>query len=122
MRFKWISVVSVLAALAAGSVALATHVTQVDPATVPTGFLAAHNAVRDFPVEPVQRAVTNDGTDVLVQHVRLGANAGDRVAHASGAGHRHRRARLARLRGRVPAGHVLGRSGLPRSRLPPRCR
>jgi hypothetical protein len=52
-------------------VAVAGHVTQVDPATVPLGFLAAHNSVADFPVGPVARAAAADGADVFVQHARL---------------------------------------------------
>jgi hypothetical protein len=74
MHLKWISALAVLAVLAAGGVAIASHVTQVDPATVPTGFLASHNAIREFPVAPLARAVTPDGADVFVQHVRLSAN------------------------------------------------
>jgi hypothetical protein len=74
MRMKWIPVLSVLAAAAGGGIALASHVTQVDPATVPTGFLASHNEIRELPVAPLARAVTPDGADVFVQHVRLGAN------------------------------------------------
>jgi quercetin dioxygenase-like cupin family protein len=60
--------------LGAGA-ALASHVTQVDPATVPTGFLAAHNRIDDVPVSALARAVNPDGADVFVQHVRLAANA-----------------------------------------------
>jgi quercetin dioxygenase-like cupin family protein len=64
---------AVTVALAA-SPALASHVTVVDPAMVPTGFLAAHVAIRDVPVSALARAVTPDGADVFVQHVRLGPN------------------------------------------------
>jgi hypothetical protein len=61
------------AALVLGTgVALAGHVTQVDPATVPTGFLAAHNFVEDVPLGTIARA-TKNGTDVFVQHARLTA-------------------------------------------------
>ena len=59
--------------LAAGPV-LASHVVPVDPATVPTGFLAAHVSIDDVPVSALARAVTPDGTDVFVQHVRLDPN------------------------------------------------
>jgi quercetin dioxygenase-like cupin family protein len=62
----------VVVALAAAGAAIANHVTQVDPATVPTGFLAAHNSIRDVPVSALARAVTPDGTDAFIQHVRLG--------------------------------------------------
>ena len=36
-------------ALAVVGVAVASHVTQVDPATVPTGFMVAHNSIGDVP-------------------------------------------------------------------------
>jgi hypothetical protein len=75
MHRKWIRVFAILALLVGAGGALAGHVTQVDPATVPTGFLAAHNVIRDVPVSALARAVTPDGADVLVQHVRLGPNA-----------------------------------------------
>jgi quercetin dioxygenase-like cupin family protein len=61
-------------ALAVVGVAVASHVTPVDPATVPTGFLVAHNSIGDVPVSALVRAVTPDGADVFIQHVRLGAN------------------------------------------------
>ena len=72
---RWPATLAVVAALAGGAAALASHVTQVDPAQVPTGFLAAHNSIRDVPVGPFRRAVKRNGGDFFVQHVRLGANA-----------------------------------------------
>jgi quercetin dioxygenase-like cupin family protein len=54
--------------------ALAAHATEVDPATVPTGFFVAHNRVADFPVSPIARAAQPDGADVYVQHLSLGPN------------------------------------------------
>src|SRR5919109_291343 len=74
MRLKWISILLLVAALTGTTVAVASHVTQLDPATVPTGFLAAHNSIRDVPVSALARAVTPDGTDAFIQHVRLGPN------------------------------------------------
>jgi hypothetical protein len=71
---RFILVLSTAAALAVVGVAVASHVTPVDPATVPTGFLVAHNSIGDVPVSALARAVTPDGADVFVQHVRLGAN------------------------------------------------
>ena len=62
-------------ALVAAGAAVANHVTQVDPATVPTGFLVAHNSIGDIPLSALARAVTPKGADLFVQHVRLGANA-----------------------------------------------
>ena len=75
MRVKFLRVFAAIAVLATAGVAVASHVTQVDPATVPTGFLAAHNSIENLPVRPIARAVTPDGADVFVQHVRLDANA-----------------------------------------------
>jgi quercetin dioxygenase-like cupin family protein len=74
MQTRWIPALAVIAVLALAGGALATHVAQVDPATVPTGFLAAHNAVRDVPVSALVRAVTPNGTDAFIQHVRLDPN------------------------------------------------
>ena len=72
---RWPATLAVVAALTGGGAALASHVTEADPATVPTGFLAAHNAIEDVPVGPFRRAVKRNGGDFFVQHVRLGANA-----------------------------------------------
>jgi hypothetical protein len=74
MRTRWIPALAAVAVLAFAGGALASHVTQIDPATVPTGFLAAHNAIHDVPVSALARAVTPDGTDAFIQHVRLGPN------------------------------------------------
>lgn len=73
-RSTKVATLAAVAALTGGAVALAAHVTEVDPATVPTGFLAAHNSIADVPVGPFRRAVKRDGADFFVQHVRLGAN------------------------------------------------
>ena len=74
MHWKSIPALAAIAVLAFAGRALANHVTQVDPATVPTGFLAAHNAVRDVPLSALARADSPKGTDAFIQHVRLGAN------------------------------------------------
>lgn len=75
LRSRWLPIFAFGAVLVGGTAALAAHVSQVDPATVPTGFLAAHNSVADIPVSALARAVNPDGSDVFVQHVRLGPNA-----------------------------------------------
>jgi quercetin dioxygenase-like cupin family protein len=75
MRSKLLVVVATTAAVLGVGVAVAGHVPEVDPASVPTGFLAAHNSFERLPVRPIARAVTPDGADVFVQHVRLDANA-----------------------------------------------
>lgn len=73
MRSRMVFVL-VLTSLVSAGVAVASHVTQLDPATIPTGFLATHNSIDDVPLSAVARAVNPDGTDMFVQHVRLGAN------------------------------------------------
>lgn len=71
---KPLLVVGLAAAVASSGVALAGHVTSVDPATVPVGFLAAHNRVADVPVSALARAAAADGAEVTVQHIRLTPN------------------------------------------------
>jgi quercetin dioxygenase-like cupin family protein len=70
---RTLAVAGVLSVGGAGA-ALAAHVTQVDPATVPTGFLAAHNKVEGIRISSLARAVKHGRADVFVQHVRLAAN------------------------------------------------
>jgi quercetin dioxygenase-like cupin family protein len=71
MSFKrTLAVAGVLTVGGAGA-ALADHVTQVDPATVPTGFLAAHNEVDGVRVSSIARAVQRRRADVSIQHARL---------------------------------------------------
>ena len=71
MSFKrTLAVAGVLTVGGAGA-ALADHVTQVDPATVPTGFLAAHNEVEGIRVSAIARAVHRGRADVFIQHARL---------------------------------------------------
>ena len=74
MRLKVTLALVALSALAAAGAGLANHVPQVDPATVPTGMLAEHNAIRDIPVSALARAVSPDGADLFVQHVRFPPN------------------------------------------------
>lgn len=75
MRAKSLRVFAAIAVLGTAGAAAAGHVTQVDPATVPTGMLAAHNSIEKVPVRALARAVTPDGADLFVQHVRLDPNA-----------------------------------------------
>ena len=74
MHLKRIWALAATTVLLGAGAALASHVTEVDPAAVPTGFLAAHNRIGDVPVSALARAVNPDGADVFVQHVRLGPN------------------------------------------------
>jgi hypothetical protein len=74
MQLKWIlSAGAAVAAIGVGA-AVASHVTEVDPATVPTGFLAAHNSIDRVPVSKIARAAQGNGVDAFVQHARLGPN------------------------------------------------
>ncbi|HEX2127299.1 MAG TPA: hypothetical protein VHF45_12160, partial [Thermoleophilaceae bacterium] len=54
--------------------AIANHVTQVDPATVPTGFLAAHSKVEGIRVSSIARAIQRRNADASIQHARLAPN------------------------------------------------
>jgi hypothetical protein len=75
MKHMHVVALAAAAAVTGSGVAVAGHVMQVDPATVPTGFLAAHNEIADVPVSALARAAASGGADVFVQHVRLGPNA-----------------------------------------------
>jgi quercetin dioxygenase-like cupin family protein len=72
-RTRLLAVAGVATVCGAGA-ALASHVPQVDPATVPTGFLAAHSQVERIRLSSVARAVDRGRADVFIQHVRLAAN------------------------------------------------
>jgi quercetin dioxygenase-like cupin family protein len=74
MRLKLMLALAAVSALAGAGAAIANHVPQVDPATVPRGMLAEHNEIADVPVSALARAVTPDGTDMFVQHVHLDPN------------------------------------------------
>ncbi len=73
MRTRWM-IASAVAAIALAGVAGAAHVPQVDPATVPLGFLATHNDVGNFEISPIARAVKHHQADVFVWHLRLAPN------------------------------------------------
>jgi quercetin dioxygenase-like cupin family protein len=60
--------------LAAVAAAVAGHVTSADPASVPVGFLSAHNRVAEVPLSAFARAAAADGAEVTVQHIRLTPN------------------------------------------------
>ena len=66
--------VGVVAACGTG-VAIANH-PQVDPATVPTGFLTAHSAINNVPASVVADALKSGRTDVFIEHGRLDAQKG----------------------------------------------
>ena len=72
-RTRMLAVAGVATVCGAGA-ALASHVTQVDPATVPTGFVAAHTKVENIRLSSIARAVDRGRADVFIQHVRLAGN------------------------------------------------
>jgi hypothetical protein len=72
MRIRRVaSLVAVATACCAG-VAIAAH-DQVDPATVPTGFLTAHSTVNNVPTSEIARALRSRRADVFIEHRRLTA-------------------------------------------------
>jgi hypothetical protein len=74
MRHKWIAAMAVIASASAVSIAVAAHVPEVNPATVPEGFLASHDRIASVPVSALAKSVKPKGTDISIQHARLGAN------------------------------------------------
>jgi quercetin dioxygenase-like cupin family protein len=74
MRIRLLAAVAAALAVGAG-VAVATHVPEVDPATVPVGFLATHNDVANIRISSFARAIKHHRADVLVQHLSFEANA-----------------------------------------------
>jgi quercetin dioxygenase-like cupin family protein len=69
---RMLAVAGVITVAVAGA-AFAAHVTQVDPKTVPPGFLAAHNKVEGIRIASLARAVKHGKADVFVQHVSFTA-------------------------------------------------
>lgn len=74
MMSKRLLIAVTVVTLASGGVAVAGHVTTVDPATVPVGFLATHNRVAEVPISAFARAAAADGAELTVQHIRLVPN------------------------------------------------
>jgi hypothetical protein len=74
MRLRWLTAIGAVSLLIGSGVAGASHVTQLDPATVPTGFFAAHIRINDKPVAELERAARLHSWDVFVQHFRLTPN------------------------------------------------
>jgi len=68
------SAVGVVCATGAG-IAFATHVPQVDPTTVPPGFLVTHSQVRDIPHQALVRIARRERIQSYIQHIQLGPNA-----------------------------------------------
>jgi quercetin dioxygenase-like cupin family protein len=74
MRLKLTLAAAGAAVVVGAGVAIAAHVPEIDPATVPTGFFVAHNNVADVPVSVIARAAAANGADVFVQHLRFQPN------------------------------------------------
>jgi quercetin dioxygenase-like cupin family protein len=73
MLRKHVVVLAAVTAVAGGGLALASHVTPVDPAAVPLGFFTVHGSIADVPTSVLVHA-TKHGTEITIQHVRLDPN------------------------------------------------
>jgi hypothetical protein len=73
MRLKKVLPVAGVLTICAATVAVAAH-PQVDPATVPTGFLTAHTTVNDLPVRTIERALRSGRADLFIEHAQLDPN------------------------------------------------
>jgi quercetin dioxygenase-like cupin family protein len=71
VKGKRIFAIAGATAVCGAGAALATHEPQVDPATVPIGFLTTHNKVDGIRLSSLARAVKQGRADVFVQHIRL---------------------------------------------------
>jgi hypothetical protein len=74
MRVKRVFVGVLIAIVAGTGVVAAAHVAQVDPATVPVGFLASHNSIGNFNENALHRWVNQDKGDISIQHFQVGPN------------------------------------------------
>jgi hypothetical protein len=77
MSLKRFLIGGVVAAVGAtsASLALANHVPQVDPTTVPPGFLATHNQITDIPNRVLVRWAERQQMQGYIQHLQLEPNA-----------------------------------------------
>jgi hypothetical protein len=64
-------VIAGLATVCGAGAAFAAHVSEVDPATVPTGTLVAHNRVDGIRLSSIARAVDDGKADVFIAHARF---------------------------------------------------
>jgi quercetin dioxygenase-like cupin family protein len=64
-------VIAGLATVCGAGAAFAAHVSEIDPATVPTGTLAAHNTVDGIRISSIAQAVDNGKADVFITHARF---------------------------------------------------
>jgi hypothetical protein len=70
MRLRRVAPFVAVATACCAGVALASH-PQVDPATVPTGFLTAHSAINNIPTSVISEALKSRKADVFIEHGRL---------------------------------------------------
>jgi quercetin dioxygenase-like cupin family protein len=73
MSRKHLLALAAVTAATGGGLAVASHVTPLEPATVPTGFFTVHSSIADVPVWALVHA-TKNGTEITIQHVRLDPN------------------------------------------------
>jgi len=73
MRVRWFITGALAAAAIGAGAAIATHVPEVPPGTVPVGFLATHSDVDQFKVKNLRRAARHRDADVFVQHAFIPA-------------------------------------------------
>ena len=69
-----LAVAAILLAVGVGG-AVASHVTVVDPLTVPPGYLAAHNDVAGIEIDSFARVVRHGRADATIRHFVFGPNA-----------------------------------------------
>jgi hypothetical protein len=69
-RTRMFAIAGVATVCGAGA-AFAAHVSEVDPATVPTGTLVAHNRVDGIRLSSIARAVDDRKADVFITHARF---------------------------------------------------
>jgi hypothetical protein len=72
VSLKRVALIVGVVAVCGTGVAVAAH-QQVDPATVPTGFLTAHSAINNVPASVIADALESGRTDVFIEHGRLAA-------------------------------------------------
>jgi hypothetical protein len=68
-----VPIAAAAAAACTAGAALASH-PQIDPATVPVGFLTAHASVNNIPAASIERAFRSGKADVFIEHARLAPN------------------------------------------------
>ena len=71
MKRTCMLVIAGLATVCGAGAAFAAHVSEVDPATVPTGTLVAHNQVDGIRISSLARAVDDGKADVFIAHARF---------------------------------------------------